>query len=368
MAASSDPTSAEGLSRARYLPATIIEHLRRCDPALLKASEADAARLAGEPVRSEGAAEGAVRPILDGQIDGFVDAYASRHRLPRDQAAELLRTSPPAQLRENLEATSLLFNLLVNWHLAGRQLFHVLPDLVERLVNTSVKAPAELVRLPFRTVMLVFNDERAFEAFGAVGGRIDAKQGALSVLVSELEVDGERRLTFGAIRANGRRISRQIYRSLLLRDGWNTEQAISTDWRRISGADGGVDAYFLEQGAALSRLVLNTILYLGSASARVSGIRRNHPSTHQDARNFSVLEHQRVGEGITYLRAPSGHADAGGSKGQGSRQLITRHYVMGHWKSQAFGKGGALRQPVWIEPYLRGPEAAELLERNYVVR
>jgi hypothetical protein len=368
MPAFADLSPSDRSSRARHLPATVIEHLRRCDPALLKASEADAARLAGQAVRLEGPAEGAVRQILDRQIDAFVEAYASRHRLPRDQAAELLGASRPAQLRGTLEATSLLFNLLVNWQLAGRQLFHVLPDLVERLVNTSVKAPAELVRLPFPTVMLVYGDERAFEAFGGAGGRIDAKQGALSVIVSELEVEGERRLTFGAMRANGRRMTRQIFRSLLLRDGWNTEQAISTDWRRISGTNGGMDTYFLEHGAALSRLVLNTILYLGSASARVSGVRRNHPSTHQDARNFSILPHQRVGEGVTYLRAPSGNADPGGGKGQGSRQLVTRHYVMGHWKSQAYGTGGALRQAVWIEPYLRGPEAADLVERNYVVR
>src|SRR4028119_489703 len=163
----------------------------------------------------EGAADGAVRPILDRHINEFLDAYASRHRLAREEAAQLLRRSPPEKLREKLEGTSLLFDLLVNWHLAGRQVFHVLPNLVERLANTSVKAPAQLVRLPFPAVMLVLNDEQAFQAFAGSRGGIDTKGGALSIIVKELEVDGERRLTFGAMRANGRRMGRQVYRSLL---------------------------------------------------------------------------------------------------------------------------------------------------------
>jgi hypothetical protein len=363
-----DLPSAERGLRARFLPATLIEHLRRCDPALLEAAEIDAARLAGDTVRSEGAAEGAVRPILNRQIEEVLAAYAAQNGIPREQAAALLRSSPPEQLRERLEGTVLFFNLLVNWHLAGRQVFHVQPDLVGRLVNTSVKAPTELVRLPFPTVMLVFNDAQAFQAFEGGGVRIEAKQGALSVLVSEFEVDGERRLTIGAARANGRRMTRQIFRSLLLRSGWTTEQAIATEWGQIDAHAGGLDDYFLSEGAALSRLVLNTVLYLGSASARVSGSVRNHPSTHKDTRNFSFLLHQRVGDRITYLQAPGNSPDATGATGSGARQVSARHFVMGHWKSQPCGKGGALRQAIWIEPYLRGPDAAEVLDRKYVVR
>lgn len=308
---------------------------------------------------------------MDRQIEEFLGACEARYDIPREQAAALLRRSPPEQLREKLEGTVLLFNLLVNWRLAGRQLFHLQPDLVARLVDTSVKAPAELVRLPFPTVMLVFNDQHAFQAFDGPGAKIEPKQGALSVIVSELEVDGERRLTLGATRANGRRMTRQVYRSLLLRDGWTTEQSISTDWGRLGAAAGGLDSYFLNQGMALSRLVLNTILYLGSASARMSGIMRNHPSTHNDTRNFSFLRHRRVGDGITYLQGPGGTADGSGADGVSggdARRLSARHFVMGHWKSQPFGKGGALRQPIWIEPYIRGPDAAEVLDRKYVVR
>ncbi len=368
MSGSPDALGFRDLSRKRQLPATIIEHLRQCYPDMLEASRTASVRLGNEAFRSEGATEGEIRPLLDHKIDEFLAHYASKHRLLPERARAIVAARPPQELHELLEGTSLLYNLLVNWYLAGKQIFHVLPDLAGRLMDTSVKAPAELARLPYPSIMLVYDDDRAFEAFESKKGKLGEKGGALTVIVSQLEVDGERRLTFGAARSKGRQMSRQIYRSLLLRDGWNTEQAIGTDWRKISGIDHKDESFFLDEGASLSRLILNTILYLGSASARVSSLCRNDPSTHKDTHNFSYLQHQRVGDGVTYLRYGNGTSSNLAAQSAASRQLANRHLVMGHWKSQTYGVNRSSRRPVWIEPYARGPDAAEVIDRTYLVR
>ena len=352
-------------SRKRQLPATIIEHLRQCYPEILEASLATSVRLSREDTRSGGAFEGEIRPLLDKKIDEFLSGFAVKHCLSREEVRQRVLEHPSQDLKQLIEGTSLLHDLLSNWYLAGKQIFHILPDLIGRLIDTAVKAPAELVRLPFRSVMLVYDDERAFEAFES---NPDKSAGALNVIVSEIEVEGERRLTFGAARSKGRRMSPQIYGSLLLRDGWTTEDAMTTDRQKISGIENQAECESANLERSLSRLVLNTVLYLGSASARVSGHRRNDPATHKDTHNFSYLQHQRVGDGITYLQyGPSAAANVA-AQNNVSRRLANRHLVMGHWKSQSYGLNRSARRPVWIEPYARGPEAAEAIERAYVVR
>ncbi|HEY2671087.1 MAG TPA: hypothetical protein VGJ07_12025 [Rugosimonospora sp.] len=38
------------------------------------------------------------------------------------------------------------------------------------------------------------------------------------------------------------------------------------------------------------------------------------------------------------------------------RKLTSRVFVSGHWRNQAYGKGRALRKPIYINPFLRGPD------------
>lgn len=42
------------------------------------------------------------------------------------------------------------------------------------------------------------------------------------------------------------------------------------------------------------------------------------------------------------------------------RTYTSRVWVTGHWRNQAYGKGRALRRPVYIHPFLRGPEDAPI--------
>lgn len=53
------------------------------------------------------------------------------------------------------------------------------------------------------------------------------------------------------------------------------------------------------------------------------------------------------------------HADAPGERS--GRSYDHRWVVRGHWRNQAWGKGRAERRPVWISPYVKGPDDAPLL-------
>lgn len=60
----------------------------------------------------------------------------------------------------------------------------------------------------------------------------------------------------------------------------------------------------------------------------------------------------------------------GPGDGQSDRQWRHRWMVRGHWRMQPYGAGRELVRPVWIAPYVKGPEGAPLLggEKVYLVR
>ena len=72
-------------------------------------------------------------------------------------------------------------------------------------------------------------------------------------------------------------------------------------------------------------------------------------------------------EGITFI-TPDRSGSPHRSDSATGRALDQRHIVMGHWKSQTYGRGHSQRKAIWIEPYIRGPELADMLDRRYVVR
>lgn len=52
------------------------------------------------------------------------------------------------------------------------------------------------------------------------------------------------------------------------------------------------------------------------------------------------------------------------------RQYQRRWWVEGHWRQQACGPGRAQRKPIWVSPYVKGPEGSPLVanERVHVLR
>jgi hypothetical protein len=53
---------------------------------------------------------------------------------------------------------------------------------------------------------------------------------------------------------------------------------------------------------------------------------------------------------------------------ESDRSISVRHMVRGHWKMQAYGPDRKDRKHIFVEPYWRGPDLAEVVEREYVLK
>ena len=72
---------------------------------------------------------------------------------------------------------------------------------------------------------------------------------------------------------------------------------------------------------------------------------------------------------IIELRRPASAA-RDGAEGASGRQYRRRWWVDGHWRQQACGPGRTQRKPIWVSPYVKGPEGSPLVakERVHVLR
>ena len=64
---------------------------------------------------------------------------------------------------------------------------------------------------------------------------------------------------------------------------------------------------------------------------------------------------------IVRIRAHTQREDTAATVASTGRAYTSRVWVSGHWRNQAYGKGRALRRPVYIHPFLRGPDDAPIM-------
>lgn len=76
---------------------------------------------------------------------------------------------------------------------------------------------------------------------------------------------------------------------------------------------------------------------------------------------------QREGKEPPRVRMISLRSSHGGGRGQGSREYVHQWMVRGHWRKQWYPSIQANR-PVFIAPYVKGPEGAPLLTGDKVYR
>jgi hypothetical protein len=242
--------------------------------------------------------------------------------------------------------------------MAGGKIYRIAPALAERLLETRIDVPADTLRLPFRSLMLVFDDDLSFDAFheGRPFGRY-RPGGSISSILFDLEAPPHRLLA-ASVHTRGRRCNGMLERSMRYGEG-TLEAMLSTSW---PGADG-------EPRTAIAptfhRLLLNTLLYIISEDARITPPRRDHGAREPLSR--SRREHMVAGEGLMPLRRRTSRHPEGRSarvvKGRETRQLVS-----GHWKVQHHGPGRSQRRIIWIEPYWRGPDFADIVNHARLVR
>jgi hypothetical protein len=136
---------------------------------------------------------------------------------------------------------------------------------------------------------------------------------------------------------------------------------------------------FMQQYKNILTVAINAVLYITSPDADIvrgneNEIRKLTEKLQGVKKGFkreqleSLLAKERnrkiriVGRSIMVQPEYNAHFTEEG------RKVVFRHRVRGHWKLQVHGKNRENRKQIWIQPYWRGPDMAELLARNYVVQ
>ena len=271
---------------------------------------------------------------------------------------------------------------------------------------------APLLALPFPSCLFVFTDRSIIDALyritapEAAPGLDSARDYAapVSVFVTMHEPTGERPHRLLTIAAFHARSASRLYfgykRELLVRDDWSLEQVLQTDWETIFGPEpaaertsmharpgslemGVSDEDFYNSGLQFARTVLNAALYLSSADAemrevlspragleaRVAAMRSapKRKRLRDEARKISALDYVDVGASLGPIRVEPGREAPGASGAPTGIRRNVRFLVRGHWRHQAHGPARSLRRLLWIRPFYKGPEMADLVNRPYVV-
>jgi hypothetical protein len=220
----------------------------------------------------------------------------------------------------------------------------------------------------------------------------------ITVFASIFEPDQQtafRRLTFVVYHADDSAVYYETQRSMALIDEWNLEQALHTDWEKIDEdrgsnvaanahdpADGGTvsDEVFYQDGLLFFRILINAILYISSMHAETREVASPHEGLddklkntksslerrdiYREAQKSSRLPYILVGEGVAEIQSE----DVANLGDAFRKKLSVRFTVRGHWRKQPYGAGRTERRLQFIQPYLKGPEMADLVNKPYIVR
>lgn len=347
------------------LPATLTDHVAGIDPELAAHVRQDAADLMrrgfGPGFLKLEELPTAFFDLAQRRLDRLIAAEAAKRGLSHNAMAAELRATSRDRIEAEFRKLAEVYHLLLSFEIGGGKIFRVAAGLAERLLATRIDVPSEALRLPFRSFMLVFDDDASFAAFhsGRPFGRAPAA-GALSSIVVDIEHPEGRRVMTVSTHTRGKHAHGRIHRSMRYDEG-TLEAMLATSWSDDPAADRAAAAL------AFNRLVLNSVLYIGSQDARVGAeIRAPQP---RDRLTYSGRKHAVIGAGLPPLRSGgSGRATAGAPSPAPASASISRQLVSGHWKHQPHGTGRSLRKLLWIEPYMRGPDYAEVVNRARLVR
>lgn len=349
---------------SRELPATLLDYFALTFPDLAKLAPEDAVNLTADGfgpgfMMLEDVPTGYFH-VVRKLIDRDIESYAQANGMPMELAAKNLWRSARDSHYAQYKSLALIYHLVLNLELCGNPIFRIAAPLVERLRETSIDVPAHELRLPHPSLMLVYDDDVSLDLFHhrKPFGKAP-RSGTLSTVLVDIPAQDGKRLLATTMHTKGDRIYGTIHRSMRYDEG-TLEGMLDTRW------PGDAPRRPDDPGQAFNRLVLNTLLYIVSRDARVG------PETRTPGRPAPLVKsarrHRVVGDGLVALHRSAGHAGPA-SNGLGSgRQLASRHMVRGHWKLQAHGGHSEARKLVWIEPYVRGPELTQLLNRPRLVR
>lgn len=227
--------------------------------------------------------------------------------------------------------------------LYGKRCFYVQPNLVQRLAHTRLDIDPADIGLPFPYFMLVFDDPIS----RAAAGEVWPTEGPISVMVYQgrggegTAFEGQPALVISPF------TPRQF-----------TTRRTSVE---LNLAGGRIDFDPELPYEHLSWIVLNALDYIDHPWDEAAPVSVKTPS-HTTSKKASKLPYISVGHRYAPMQTPPlGTTTADGYK------LDHRVFVRGHGRNQRHGPRNSLIKRIRIEPFWKGPDDADVVERPYVV-
>ncbi len=352
-------------------------------------------------------------PVLDEKDTNFYEECISelKSRIARSVANYTRKTVEEAVLDIEMQngwntpeffavgadTTSTYFTFL-NFELFGAKVFNFASGLAKNLLHTEINVKTNLIELPFKSCLFVYEDEAMIDAAYAIAKSKKTSINYNSPISVFLVMDDTmtefpfRRLMMHIWHAKPSESHLFLKRELCLKEEWDLERSLRTDWNNLSneaadpsgiGMGTNDDSLFYTDGLLFFRAVLNSILYVSSSEAdvrealsprasilvaaeEVASRPKKKALLSQAARN-SALDYSQVGDSVAPIEVSWGPKTNMPGTTSGSRPAV-RFVVRGHWKQQPFGPGNSLRRLHWIKPYYKGPEVAALVNKPYIVK
>jgi len=279
--------------------------------------------------------------------------------------------------------------LMFNFILFQKKTFYFSKNLSNHLALTKLDAPSKFLSAPFECCLFVYDSPKIIDAFyKMIEGEIEKIISPINVFIIQADTsEGLRRLILLCIQADEHLNTHAYFkREILIKEEWSIEEALHTDWRdvfNITDEETEEEDIFFNEGLLFFRVVLNSLLYLGSNEIdiqeklspnksliekykRIKSNRKINKLANRLSNN-STLNYNLVGGNLPpiIVRKPSS-----------SEKYISEYdsvlnykkfLVRGHWRIQHYGKGNIETKLIWIMPYIKGPEFGEFINKQYKV-
>jgi hypothetical protein len=300
-----------------------------------------------------------------------LSATVSEDDVARDLAYQRFARDCPSS--EFARHTATAFS---NFELHLRKVFWVGESLSWMLGATKLDVTEDAVRLPFRSLALVFTDRYALGLAERMDSRLPREHRTgrmlhvLTVYLTQTSSDegsGEPRLldlTIVGDVLDGTRPA-VVPCCLELRDGARLDEALGKVSPGVSSLDDDDGVRPLYESAPLRDLlglVVNALLYATSKDADAQEVRPQSP-TKKNERETPIFTSEIVFHlpGTIDIKALEQVKKA--RRGGREHELTRRCMVRGHWRRAP--EGWEDQHPRWIKPHWRGPSAAAIVERQY---
>ena len=286
---------------------------------------------------------------------------------------------------DNDKFNTLLANILFHTFMMKKnheKIYHVTPQLAVKLAQTDINIDSHFIKSPFREIYISI-DPGLFS--------VTDPQGVYPVhgfYVYFNDQDGvkELRIMASAILPNTEEIAFNdtlFYYKMYFKEGKIKEQvkdtlAIHMNKKEELDKYGG--AANMDHIEEFTYFVINTLLYITSKDpdvreqlpvdfkAKIEG--KKSPGKIKKlmkmAKRYTTYPIVVVGGSITDAMNQVDEVRRAG--GIGNWKLTMRVYVSGHWRAQWYGSAEAKESKViFIEPYYKGPELAEVINKKFQV-